>query len=63
MSDGKEFHKLMCTQKKVLNSLLFRPKEEISLAPEDNVYIEDDVNTAINADQVLGICSRSIADL
>ena len=37
ISCGKEFHKLMCRRKKLLERVRVRPKEKTSLAPEDLV--------------------------
>ena len=44
LSDGKEFHKLMCREKKLLESVIVRPMEETSVAPDDLVF-RDGVNT------------------
>ena len=45
ISDGKEFHKLMCSEKKLLERISIRTMEETSLAPEDLVFRDEDVNT------------------
>ena len=45
MSDGKELHKLMCREKKLLERVRVRPKAETILAPEDLVFRDEGVNT------------------
>ena len=45
ISDGKEFHKLMCRVKKLLERVSVRPMEETSLAPEDLVFRDEGLNT------------------
>ena len=45
ISDGKEFTKVMCREKKLLEMVSVRPMEETSLAPEDLVFRDEGVNT------------------
>ena len=45
ISDGKEFHKMMCREKKSLDRVSVRPMEEASLGPEDLVIRDEGVNS------------------
>ena len=45
ISDGKEFHKMVYREKKLLEMVSVRPMEEASQAPENLRFRDEGVNT------------------